>query len=356
MDETIMSIRERVSRPTYEKFGEPEPIEPLFSNAQTHSLEAWRLLREQVDNRWQRVLGMPSFGGYDPTPSLLYTFDQPAYRATVYQQPTGPSTRQTLLLMEPNRPLPAPLPGMVIPFYTPDRMVGLDISTREPLVGESPLIQFARHLAEQGYLVVCTEAFPYNTVSEPEENVGFAWWQKGAEKLLLDHPDWTGMGKLVYDTRRALDLLLAQPTVDPSRVGVMGHSLGGKMSFYAGCLDERFHAVISSDFGMGWSFTNWDAPWYLGKQIKEPGFTLAHHHLLALAAPRPFLLFGGEADRPATWQYLEEARKVYSLYGQSSAIGFFDHGAGHRPTEESLEVAYGWLAEHFGVNPNPWSL
>jgi len=349
------SIIQQVAQPTYSDFGAPEKIDPIFHNTPA-TIQTWSTIRENLKHQWQNILGRPSFTDYDHPPQLIHQFDQPTYHATIFKQPTGPTSQQTILLMTPKNPLPTPHPGMVIPFYNPDRMIGINIETQEPLVNESPLIHFGRHLVDQGYTVVCTEAFPYNTVLEPKENVGFAWWQTGAEKLLQDNPHWTGIAKLAHDTSRALDLLLEQPHIDPNRVGVMGHSLGGKMAFYSGCLDERFQAIVGSDFGMGWSFTNWSAPWYLGEQINQADFTLAHHHLLALFAPKPFLLFGGEADRPATWQYLEEARKVYALYNKPENIGFFDHATGHRPTEESLHIAYGWLAEQFKITPHNWSL
>jgi pimeloyl-ACP methyl ester carboxylesterase len=247
-------------------------------------------------------------------------------------------------------------------------MAGYDLRRRKPIAdGDSfqfgqrsttcrRIIQFGRHLVQQGYVVVCTEAFPFNTVPEPQKDEGFAWWQTAAEKLLRDNPNWTGIAKLAWDTRRATDLLLNQPDIDKDRVVVMGHSLGGKMAFYAGVLDERIKAIIGSDFGMGWSFTNWDAPWYLGDQIHRPGFTLAHHQLLALHAPRSFLLIGGAADRPATWQYINEAQKAYKLYGRENAVGFFDHASGHSPTPESLVLAYRWLAEQFDLAEQPWEL
>ncbi|MBT4136873.1 MAG: prolyl oligopeptidase family serine peptidase, partial [Candidatus Latescibacteria bacterium] len=352
----MASIIEKVAKPTYTHFGAPEPIAPIFPDNAPPTFEVWSSAQENLKKQWQEVLGTPSFSDYDHTAKPIHHFEQSTYLGTVLKQPTSPTTEQTILLMEPKKTLPSPTPGMVIPFYNPDRMVGLNIETQDPLTEESPLIQFGRHLVEQGYIVVCTQAFPYNTVPEPTENAGFAWWQSGAEKLLQNNPNWTGMAKLTYDTSRALDLLLAQTNIDPERVGVMGHSLGGKMSFYAGCLDERFKAIVASDFGMGWSFTNWDAPWYLGDQITHPDFSLAHHQLLALSAPKPFFLFGGEADRPATWQYLEEARKVYTLYDKPNNIGFFDHASGHRPTEESLHIAYEWLAEQFHVVPHTWSL
>ena len=346
-------ITHRVAHPTYEHLGEPEAIAPIFSSAP--SLETWYPIRETLKNRWAQVLGLPSFANIDHAVEIIQTFDQPTYRATVLKQPTGPHTRQILLLMQPKKTIASPNPGMVIPFYNPDRMIGLNIQNQQP-TEDTPLIQFGRHLVQQGYTVVCTEAFPYNTVPEPEENKGFAWWQNGAEKLLHDNPNWTGMAKLAHDTSLALTFLLDQPGIDAQRIGVMGHSLGGKMAFYAGCLDTRFKTIVSSDFGIGWSFTNWDAPWYLGQKIHRPDFTLAHHHLLALFAPNPFLLIGGQADRPESWQYLNEARKVYALYNKPEAIGFFDHASGHRPTEESLHIAYQWLAEQFGISPNPWTV
>lgn len=352
----MSSMIQQVSLPTYQDLGAPEPIEPIFPPGKERSIDQWETVRATLHKRWQNTLGAPSFADYDHKATIALELDQPAYHGTLYKQPTGPETQQTVLLMTPTKPLSNPCPGMVIPFYNPDRMVGINVLTQEPLENEAPLIQFGRHLAEQGYMVVCTEAFPYNTVPEPKENVGFAWWQNGAEKLLQDNPNWTGIAKLAYDTSRALDLLLEQPNIDVNKIGVMGHSLGGKMSFYAGCLDDRFKAIVGSDFGMGWSFTNWDAPWYLGKQITHPNFTLAHHHLLALFAPKPFLIIGGEADRPASWQYLNEARKVYALYDKPENIGFFDHASGHRPTEESLHIAYTWLAEQFDITPNDWAV
>ena len=256
--------------------------------------------------------------------------------------------------MEPERPVRVPRPGMVIPFYHPDQMAGVDLASREPIPDENGT-QFGRHLVQQGYVVLCTEAFPFNTVQEPEsDGKPFVWWCEASAVLLAENPNWTGLAKLVHDTRLALDILLAQPDIDSSRVGIMGHSLGGIMSFQTGVLEPRIQATVGNDFGMGWSFNNWDSPWYLGDQIHSPGLTLGNHHLLALHAPRPFLLIGGATDSPASWQYLNEARKIYALYGREDAVGFVHHGTGHNPTEESLRVAYRWLAEQFDLPDRAW--
>ncbi len=340
----MRTLSEQLSQPPAGGLGEDQHLAPVCAP----TLADWERDRPALRARWDAVLGRPSFDAFERAAEVVGRYEHPEYRATLFRQPTGPETRQLLLLMEPARATTSPRPGAVVPFYHPDPMAGFDIEKGEPIT-ERPVVQFGLHLVRRGFAVVCTEAFPYNTVPEPQSNQGFAWWQSAAEKVLRDNPGWTGIGKLAWDARRAVDLLLEQPDVDPERILMMGHSLGGKISFYAGVLDERVQAIIASDFGIGWQFTNWDAPWYLGEQIRRPEFSLAHHEMLALHAPRSFLLIGGEADRPESWQYLEAARHIYRLYGREDALGFFHHGAGHSPTWQSLEIAYGWLAERFGL-------
>ncbi|HIA68822.1 TPA: acetylxylan esterase [Candidatus Poribacteria bacterium] len=348
-------VSRQFSQPQYNDLGADEVIEPIFPLGIVPTMEAWKEERTALLRRWKAVLGTPAFDSFDRTQEAVEIFERPTYTGTIFKQATGPDTLQTLLLMEPKLVTLSPRSGIVVPFYDPDRMAGLDLKTHQP-IAETSSIRFGYHLVQQGYVVVCTEAFPYNTVPEPEHNLGFAWWEQATEKLLTENPNWTGIAKLAWDTSLAIDLLLDQPDIDLGRIGVMGHSLGGKMAFYTGVFDQRVKVIVGSDFGLGFNFTNWNAPWYLGNQVLSPGFTLAHHHLLALCAPRSFFLVGGKTDRPASWQYIAEARKIYQLYDSSESIGFVDHAAGHWPTEESLRIAYQWLAEQFNLIPQPWML
>ena len=348
-------VSQQFSQPQYGDFGVDEAIEPILPLDIVPTMEAWKEERATLFYRWQMALGTPAFDNFNRKQEIVGIFEQPTYTGTIFEQCSGPSMRQTLLLMEPKLIMLSPRPGVVVPFYGPDRMAGLDLKTHQFLT-ETSSIRFGYHLVQQGYVVVCTEAFPYNMVPEPEHNSGFAWWEQATDKLLSENPDWTGIAKLAWDASLAIDLLLEQPEIDLGMIGVMGHSLGGKIALYTGVFDQRVKAIVGSDFGMGFNFSNWDAPWYLGKKILSPDFTLAHHQLLALCAPRSFFLIGGEADRPASWQYILEAQKIYRLYDSSESIGFVDHGAGHRPTEESLRIAYRWLAEQFNLIPQPWEL
>ncbi len=53
----------------------------------------------------------------------------------------------------------------------------------------------------------------------------------------------------VADTKNALNWLIQRPEIDPERVAVIGHSFGAAVACYAGAIEQRFAAVISS---CGW--------------------------------------------------------------------------------------------------------
>ena len=107
--------------------------------------------------------------------------------------------------------------------------------------------------------------------------------------------------------------------------------------------DERIKAAVSSEGGVGISFSNWDAPWYLGKSVGQE-LKGDHHELLALAAPKPFLLIGGDsADGDRSWPFIKAALKVYWLYGKPAPIGLLNHRQGHSVPPIAEERALQWL-------------
>jgi dienelactone hydrolase len=161
-----------------------------------------------------------------------------------------------------------------------------------------------------------------------------------------------GMAKMLWDGIRAVDVLADWPEVDMSRIGAMGHSLGAKETLYLAAFDPRVRAAISSEGGVGLRMSNWDAPWYLGDAIPPEGSGVDHDQLLALVAPRAFLLVGGgDSDSETSRHFIESARNVYREFGREDALEFLLHAAGHDFPDAMRERAFAWLDRHLAPVP-----
>lgn len=196
---------------------------------------------------------------------------------------------------------------------------------------------FGLALARRGFVAFCPRNFlwPETTrMAADEETRAFR----------ARHPRARGMAKMLFDGRVAVDILAAKPDVDRRRIGCIGHSLGAKEALYLAAFDQRIKATVSSEGGIGTAMSNWEAEWYLGHRVRDPGFGREHHELLALVAPRPFLLVGGDsADGTASWPYVAAALAVYRLYGEPPRLGLLNHKKGHAVPPEIEPRLLEWL-------------
>ena len=276
-----MHLTEKLSNSEFDDLGEIQNLREIFNGNGDESLPDWQGKRIELVSEWENILGKPAGDDYEKKEEVIEQFEVLEWKGTVFRQTTGADSTQQVLLMEPEKSSGTFFKaGAVVPFYKPDLMAGVNLLTKNN-IEEHPEVQFGKALVRKGFTVVCTEAFPYNYVEEPEKYKKGALWEKAAEMLLSENPGWTGIGKLISDTRRAVDLILKQE-IDKEKLLAIGHSLGGKMAFASGGFDERIKIVIASDFGMGWKFTNWNSPWYYGKQIDRENFSFGNHHVLAL--------------------------------------------------------------------------
>lgn len=194
-------------------------------------------------------------------------------------------------------------------------------------------------MAKLGYVALCPRNYLFNEGKDLKANT--------AEVLKRHH---TGMVQMLWDGMRALDLLVSLPQVDPGRLGALGHSLGAKEALYLAAFDERVKAAVSSEGGIGMAMTNWDADWYLGPQVKAPGFKHDHHELLALIAPRAYLWIGGDsADTDAGLEYLKAAQPVFAAQNRPGNVQFFNHRLGHAYPPVARARAEAFLMEHLNT-------
>jgi hypothetical protein len=241
-----------------------------------------------------------------------------------------------------------PFPAVLVVYYEPETSAGLN--------PKEPLRDFGLQLARRGF-VTLSVGTPGGDARKPE--IGKAHCQP-----LSFH---------AYVAANCCQALASRPEVDAKRIGVVGHSYGGKWALFAAALWERFTCVAVSDPGIVFDETrpnvNYWEPWYLGFDPEHPrpkpgipsddnprtgayrkmvgaGRDLPELH--ALIAPRPFLVSGGSEDPPSRWLALNHAVAVNKLLGQSNRVAMTNR-KGHPPSEESNAQLYAFF-EHFLLN------
>lgn len=294
----------------------------------------------------------PGYASFQRRTEKLATYEFPEFDVEEYRQANGPDTFQRLLMAVPKN-AKRRLPAVVVPFYYPEAMLGFDPKTGgvrfHMLSSKTNLTYFSevaymRDLAKRGYVTVAAEAYylTYSRKGSPDS----AWgkWGHVGKKLNKDYPGWTGIGKLAFDTRLLVDFVAADPRVDAGRIGITGHSLGGKMAFYAGCTDLRIKVIVASDFGMCWDQTNWNAVWYWGDKLKEVrAKRMDHSGLLSLAGGKPFCLIAGEADNEDSGVMMRRAKGYEDC---PERLKLVNHATGHRPPREATETGYRFLDKY----------
>ncbi len=291
----------------------------------------WPARRNELRAKWMKLLGEPSVKPPAPAVRLIAEFEEEDYRGRMLLLQVEPDFWEKIYVMIPRTASKKPLPVLLTPYYDVDTPAGRNLGGR--LYTPPGVRSFAYLAVKRGYIAIAIRWFG--------ESYGERY-QEAVANLNLRHPKWTGMGKWAWDAQRLVDYVGTMPEADPSRIGIVGQSLGGKMALYAAAFDDRIKAAVSSEGGIGLGFSNYEDYWYFGRFIKSADAD--QHELLGLIAPRSFLLIGGNsADSDKSWHYINEARSVYTLLGSPRNIGYFNHRTGHTPSPESVRLGMEWL-------------
>jgi dienelactone hydrolase len=312
------------------------PAPPLFDDEHRPitTPEGWAERRKRLLERWREFLATIEAPRAVKPPTVLEEDRRDGVIRRLIRYEAEPGLPVEGYWLEPVEPAEAGKrrPGAVVFHST------IEYTIRQPAGLEGPEDKhIGLHLARRGYVVICPRCFLWQ-YARPSRIAEAVDWLKRR------HPGVTGMAKMLFDGVRAVDLLTSLGGVDPKRVGAIGHSLGAKEVLYLSAFDPRVRAAVSSEGGIGITYSNWEAPWYLGEAVRRPGFPLDHGQVLALAAPRAFLLIGGDsADGAASWPYVEAVLPLWKLLGAPEAVGLFNHGKGHAFPPEAQERSYEWL-------------
>ena len=146
------------------------------------------------------------------------------------------------------------------------------------------------------------------------DQIGFGARVLNARDFYRRYPKWSLMGKMVADTRAAIDALVTLDVVDASRISLMGYSLGAKVGILTMALDGRVHSLAAvcgfdplrldaADRGVEgirhYSHLHGLMPrlgFFVGNEARLP---FDFDEPLALSASRPVLLIAPTHDRYA---------------------------------------------------------
>lgn len=316
--------------------------------------EDWRRQREEILAAWRNWLG-----DWPPpiaNPDIRYL--QQSRRDSFLQHevaveiaPNDQTVTGYLLVPDGDGPFAA----VLVVYYDAETGIGQGRELRD----------FASQLARRGFVTL--------SIGTPE----FASL-KAPYKPLWDVPEGgrplQPLSALAYVAANCHTALANLPQVDLDRIGVVGHSYGGKWAMFASCLYDKFACAVWSDPGIVFDEArpnvNYWEPWYLGwdadvqrqrgtpvetnprtgpyAQMVKTGRDL--HELHALMAPRPFLVSGGAEDPPTRWQALNHTVAVNRLLGYSHRVAM-THRDTHAPTVRSNAQIYDFFAWALGSKP-----
>jgi pimeloyl-ACP methyl ester carboxylesterase len=171
------------------------------------------------------------------------------------------------------------------------------------------------------------------------------------------------MGKMVTDTRAAIDSAAALEGIDPERIYIIGYALGGKIGLLTAAIDVRVKALAAV---AGFDPLRLDTQEkgvegvrqysHLHGLIPRFGFFAGHEdrlpldfdEVLASIAPRPVLIVAPTLDRYArvddVRRELDAAGHVYERLGRSGALRLetpLEFSRFPRPLQEQV---FDWLA------------
>jgi dienelactone hydrolase len=254
-------------------------------------------------------------------------------------------------------------PAVLVPYYDAETGVGFG----------PPFRDYGWQLAKRGFVTL--------SIGKPNARIDLGNTNKPRSDAYLGPVGKPvrvqPLSTLAYAAANAHTVLAQRPEVHPERIGIVGHSFGGKWAMFASCLYDKFACAVWSDPGIVFderdrrkenpngSVNYWDV-WYLGfdlGQIADPkntgGFrklpsegqsrtgayrTLVENghdlvELHALMAPRPFLVSGGTADLPERWPALNHSIAVNKVLGFDNRVAMTNRD-GHTPTEQANEQVY----------------
>ncbi len=298
----------------------------------------WSVRRAHILANLEAVMG-PLPGGERRVPldvKITETVETPKYTRYKLTYASEPNDRVPAWLTIP-KGLTGKAPAMVCLHQT--TKIGKD----EPMgLGGLPNLHYAQELAERGYVTISPDYPNFGDYKISPYELGYA----------------SASMKGIWNHMRAVDLLQSRPEVDPEKIGVIGHSLGGHNSIFLGLFDPRVKVIVSScGFNAYTKYYNgniagWSHKGYMPRLQSKYGLDLKSvpfdfPELIGSLAPRAFFtnspLQDANFEVEGVRECIKAAEPIYSLLGVPENLKAAYPKAEHDFPKAERDAAYTFI-------------
>jgi len=304
----------------------------------------WNVRRDHILAHFQEVAG-PLPGGERRVPLEI--------QVASTTRETGFLRKKISFATEPGDRVPA---WLLIPDGTADAGAKhpavlclhqtIPIGKDEPVgLGKNLELAYARELTERGFVTLAPDYPNFGEYKLNAYDLGYA----------------SATMKAIWNNLRAVDLLCSLKEVDPARIGVIGHSLGGHNAIFTALFDRRIKAVVSScgfnafPFYYKGNIAGWSHQGYMPRLRARYQLDLAKvpfdfPELIGALSPTAF--FTSSPLRDANFEVegvrtcITAARPVYELLGVPDRLVAVYPEAEHSFPRAARIQAYAFL-DHF---------
>ncbi len=302
--------------------------------------QQWAKRREQILSAMQEVMGpLPKDPGKAPEFAVLAETVFPHFIRKQIRFASGDGDFVPAYLFIPVQTR-HPAPAVLCLHQT------IEIGKGEPAGLDSRTnLHYALELAEQGYVTLAPDYPGFGDYHVDPYAMGYA---SATMKGIRNH-------------RRAIDLLVSMAEVDPRRIGVIGHSLGGHNALFLAAFDSRIAAVVTScgftSFAKyyGGDLTGWSHRGYMpriasvyDKSPQKMPFDFSD--VLVAIAPRPVFINAPVHDANFDWTGVDDcvrsAQSVYTgVFHRPRALRVAHPDSPHDFPPQVRKQAYAFIAE-----------
>ncbi len=209
-------------------------------------------------------------------------------------------------------------------------------------IGGLANLHYGLELAQRGYAVLCPD---YPSFGDYKYDFAKDDYVSGTMKGIFNH-------------MRGVDLLATLAEVDPQRIGVIGHSLGGHNAMFVGAFDDRLKVIVSS---CGWNpfhdyyggkIAGWTSDRYMPRlrdvyQLNADLVPFDFYEIVAALAPRAFFSNSPLKDSNFEVSGVKKAeaacRPVFELLGAGESLQIRYPDCGHDFPPEIRREAYDFI-------------